>query len=373
MRKGRLVVASSERCSDIYYASGFHCPDPFIWFSVGREKGIIVSTLEFQRAQNETKNGVRVYNNNNFAPSGKPNPEKSEILAELSRRYKVELWETPGDFPLQYAESLLQAGVKAKCAKGEFFPGRCKKNKTEIEHIRKAQSLTQQTMQKVADALSATDVDNEGLLILNRKILTSEMLRQEVEIELKKMGCTASRTIIACGVQGAEPHNQGTGPLRAKETIIVDIFPRCDSNGYWGDMTRTFVKGKAPARIKRAFEAVFEAKEKAREMAKAGVPASKLHELAFKMLEQRKFPTGSKGERHFGFIHGLGHGVGLDIHESPRVSPLNSAFLEAGNVVTIEPGLYYPEWGGIRIEDLVVIKEDGCEPLNDPGAFLEIL
>jgi Xaa-Pro aminopeptidase len=227
-------------------------------------------------------------------------------------------------------------------------------------------------MNNTADILAEASVDPKGRLRWNGSLLTSEILRSEIELFLKKNACTASRTITACGKPAAEPHNVGSGVVMAGETIIVDIFPRSDSNGYWGDMTRTFVKGKAPAKVKRAFDAVFEAKEKARKAAKAGVSASFLHEMAFKVLEKRNFPTGFKGGRHFGFIHGLGHGVGLDIHEAPRVSPLNKEPLVAGNVVTIEPGLYYSEWGGVRIEDLIVITEDGSDTLNDPSAVLEI-
>lgn len=373
MKKGRLIAAASEISPDILYASGFFCPDPFIYFSVGREKAVVLSTLEYQRGLSQVRKGVTVLHDQTFSTNKNPHPGKVEQIIAISEKYGVGEWEVPPDFPLKYAKELEAAGIKASVPGNVFFPSRQCKTAREISFIKEAQNATAEAMRMAHDIIAGSDVDKNSNLVFDGKILTSERLRSEIEIFLKLKGFTASRTICACGPQAAEPHNTGHGPLKAGQVIIADIFPRSDVNGYWGDMTRTFFKGKAPAKIKRAFEAVFEAKEKSRAMLKAGAKAASVHKKAFEILEKRGFPTGSRNGVNFGFIHGLGHGVGLEVHEAPRVSPLNSGLLEKGNVVSVEPGLYYPDWGGIRIEDLVLIEENGHKPLNDPSAELEIL
>jgi len=195
--------------------------------------------------------------------------------------------------------------------------------------------------------------------------LTSEYVRSEVEAEFKRQGYTADRTIIAGGKQGAAPHCIGEGPLRAGEPIVCDIFPRSDRTGYWGDMTRTFCKGKpVNPKTERAFASVLKAAEKSLAMLKAGAVGADVHNCAARSMEADGFTAHKNADGiPCGFIHGLGHGVGLDIHEQPRLSPGNPNPLPAGAVVSVEPGLYDPEWGGIRLEDLVVIREDGYENL----------
>ena len=187
------------------------------------------------------------------------------------------------------------------------------------------------------------------------------------------MGYTASRTIIACGIQCAAPHNIGSGPVKAGEPVVADIFPRSDASGYWGDMTRTFLKGKAPKSLMRAYNAVKKASETAMSMIRAGVIAADVHTAASETMAELGFRTGrGRDGMPCGFIHGLGHGVGLEIHEGPRVSPLNRKPLRSGNVISVEPGLYYPEWGGIRLEDLVVVTKDGYRNFNSMEKEFEI-
>jgi Xaa-Pro aminopeptidase len=372
MKKGTLITDSTERSPDIFYATGFQCPDPFIFFSVENEQGIIVSPLEYQRARSETKKGITVFQDSTLFEKNIVSPSKEEQLSALTKKYDVVEWSVPADFPLKYADSLRNEGIKVKASEGIFFPGRTIKNDLEIKAIKKVQSVNEKAMELAASILAETSVDKNNRLEWNKAPLTSEILKSEIEVFLKRNGCTASQTITASGKQCAEPHNTGHGIIEAGKTIIIDIFPRNDSSGYWGDMTRTFVKGKAPANVKRAFQAVFKAKEEARMAARPGIKTSELHNTAFRILEKYGFPTGSRGGRNFGFFHGLGHGVGLEIHEEPKVSPKNPGKLQYGNVITIEPGLYYPEWGGVRIEDLVIITTNGCECLNNPSAELEI-
>ncbi|MBR6374154.1 MAG: M24 family metallopeptidase, partial [Victivallales bacterium] len=170
----------------------------------------------------------------------------------------------------------------------------------------------------------------------------------------------------------AFPHNTGEGAICANEPIVIDIFPRCCATGYFGDLTRTVVKGKAPDIVKKAFEAVYDAQRTVLQMLKPGVKGIEAHKKADDVMKAHGFKTDLKSETPYGFIHGLGHGVGLEIHEKPSLNLRNPKPLVAGNVVTIEPGLYYPEWGGIRIEDMAMITEDGIDNFTNYPVFLEI-
>ena len=210
------------------------------------------------------------------------------------------------------------------------------------------------------------------MLYWNGNPLTSELLRAEIDVAMLRLGMLPTGTICAGGIQGSQPHNTGSGHLPADMPIVMDIFPRSAETGYWGDLTRTVVKGKASDLVKRAYDTVLLARESCKSAICAGANPAELHQLAVSIMEKAYFHTGHGEKGDFGFFHGLGHGVGLDIHESPRLSPRNPDVLKGGEVVTVEPGLYYPEWGGIRLEDLVYVTGDGCRCLTEIEDFLEI-
>jgi Xaa-Pro aminopeptidase len=175
--------------------------------------------------------------------------------------------------------------------------------------------------------------------------------------------CIAQHTIIACGEQGVDPHNEGSGPIRAHQGIIFDIFPRSSRSRYFADMTRTVVKGKASDELRRLYEVVLAAQLRGTELVRDGASGAAVHAEVARAMEARGYPTGVVDGRHQGFFHGTGHGVGLDIHELPRIGRVDHQ-LRAGNVVTVEPGLYYAGRGAVRIEDMVVVEADGCRNLT---------
>jgi Xaa-Pro aminopeptidase len=253
-----------------------------------------------------------------------------------------------------------------------FFPERDFKTAEEAAFITAAQRAAEAGFARAVTILREADINGENIL-WQGEILTSEMLRAEIDSEILRCNMLPTGTICAGGSQGAQPHNAGSGPLKANAPIVMDIFPRSPVTGYWGDLTRTVVKGKAQDVVKRAYNAVLEAREYAKSLVKAGNCGAAIHCAAEAILEKHKFFTGADERGQFGFFHGLGHGVGLEIHESPRLSPRVQTPLKGGEVVTVEPGLYYPEWGGIRLEDLVYLQPDGktvC--LTEAPDFLEI-
>jgi Xaa-Pro aminopeptidase len=223
-----------------------------------------------------------------------------------------------------------------------------------------------------AEELLGAASNEDGRLIHEGEPLTSERLKEAIEIDLLRNGYALDETIVACGADAADPHDRGSGPLEAGEPIIVDIFPRSKETGYHGDLTRTFCVGEPSETVRSWYDLTLDAQRAALETIEAGISGSAVHDAVCDVYEDAGLPTlRADGDTETGFIHTTGHGIGLDVHEYPRLSE-QEIELEAGNVVTVEPGLYDPAVGGVRIEDLVVVTEDGHENLTGYGKELAI-
>ncbi|MCK5844304.1 MAG: aminopeptidase P family protein, partial [Victivallales bacterium] len=372
---GELILASSDKDSNITYASGFRAPDPFIYYSTPTEKGIIVSKLESSRATSEAHAGVAVHEIGDFVDSN-DSPGMKDVLLAVAKKNTDLKWRVPSNFPLFAARFLEKSGVKLECVDRHFFPKRQFKTDEEVAKIVQGQRLAEMGMVKAATMLSSAKIADNGYLLLDGEVLTSEKVRFEIDVEIMRAGGNSIDTIASCAAASAEPHNLGSGPLLAGETIVIDIFPK-GPDGYHGDLTRTFVVGDPSEIVRNAYEAVRKARDEAKKALKAGVIPSEIHKLANDILVSSGFETTKRDGVNRGFFHGLGHGLGLDVHEAPSLSSRNSQPLEIGDVVTVEPGLYYPEWGGVRLEDVVVIRENDCETLTecptslDPGCIVQ--
>ncbi|MFH1572319.1 MAG: Xaa-Pro peptidase family protein, partial [Gemmatimonadota bacterium] len=217
-------------------------------------------------------------------------------------------------------------------------------------------------MAAAAEALRRAAVRG-GALFLDGEPLTSERLRRRLHRVLLEADCTGQHTIVAGGEQACDPHDEGHGPLRAGEPIIVDIFPRAAASGYYGDITRTFVRGPVPPPVRRLWDAVREAQATALGGIRAGASGRDLHAQVEAVFTGRGYATGEANGHMQGFFHGTGHGVGLEIHEAPSIGKAGTR-LEPGHAVTVEPGLYYPGVGGVRLEDLVLVRDGGCHNLT---------
>jgi Xaa-Pro aminopeptidase len=244
-----------------------------------------------------------------------------------------------------------------------FFEERVVKSEEEIEQITATQRATEEAVDAAMEAIRAARVGGDGFLRLDGELLTSEALKKIINVKLMESDCIAQHTIVAAGVHGVDPHHQGAGPIRANESIVMDVFPRSGRTRYFADMTRTVVKGKASPKLKAMYRSVLNAQERGIELIRDGADGKAIHSEVNQVLEKDGFTTGMVGGRMQGFFHGTGHGLGLDIHEPPRISKMG-AVLKSGYVVTVEPGLYYLDAGAVRIEDLVVVTSTGCRNLT---------
>jgi Xaa-Pro aminopeptidase len=377
-----LVIGAPEHNADAYHLSGFLAPDPVICLRVAGETYLAVSSLEYGRAEKEApvdrllshdeleitrlarelKSGAKAYA-----------AAVANLLDELGAMNSPLV--VPADFGVMYADELRARGVTLT-PDGKVFDGlRRAKTEEEISHIQKTQEAVEAACAHAVGILEEAGVGDDGTLQWRGETLTSERLRGEIDVELLRRGCAADGTIVAGGPQGADPHERGHGPLKAGESIIMDIFPVDLSTRYYSDMTRTFVKGEPKDGLQEMYDAVLESQEAALSMVKAGVNGKDIHNKVAEVLHAAGYKTNvhdqEKGKPLTeGFFHGTGHGVGLEIHEAPRVSMADDELIP-GDVISVEPGVYDPEIGGVRIEDLVVVTEDGCRNLTSfPKRFV---
>ncbi|NLF18584.1 MAG: M24 family metallopeptidase [Lentisphaerae bacterium] len=371
---GRLIYAGSETCADLAYGSGFLAPDPFLWYEIPGESGLVVSILELGRARNEARPGLRIRSLEEARRAwGVPAAQRSPaaLIAGLARASGVRHWAVPGGFPLGLARELGRRRLRLE-TREPFAPERECKTASEIAEIRAGVRLAEAGLAAGLEVLAAAAIRPDGWLTWEGRTLDADTLRGEIVARIARLGGTAARTITAAGVHGADPHDMGSGPIPAHVPIVIDIFPRVDRSGYFGDLTRTVVKGRATTAVRRVYEAVRHAQEAALAILAPGLTGQAAQRAAEAALEADGFPTDLSADPPRGFIHSLGHGLGLEIHESPGLNSRNSRPLQAGHVVTVEPGYYDPAWGGIRLEDVVVITADGCENLTTAPKVLEI-
>jgi Xaa-Pro aminopeptidase len=348
------VVYANSRDADMRYLTQFTTSDPFVYFRKPGEKGtIIISQMEVGRASREGKTAIMTR-----AEAGLPEIIKKErdpdrataqmVAGQVGKKILV-----PPNFPIALANALGEF-CSVTVDKGTVLSMRAKKSRPEIRCLKNVQHVTQTAMGHAVSLIRRATV-KKGILHLEGKPLTSEHIKYTMHCVLLEHGCSAEDTIVSCGEDTAIPHMTGTGPLRADEPIIIDLFPLHEKSGYYADMTRTFVKGEPSLEIREMYTALREAKHLAVSRIKSGISGAELHQLVVDFFKEQGYDSDTRG-----FVHNLGHGVGLQIHELPTVGPSGKP-LEAGNVITIEPGLYYPGTGGVRLEDIGAVTKKGFD------------
>jgi len=354
--------------SDIYYVTHFLASDDFVYLQTGAgEEVLFISEMEKGRAEIESRVSI-IKTTQDFGYREKIKEKKdisvayAACVSELLMEKGAKRVSVPYDFPTFYSNSLKEAGFSIVPVKSPFRKIRSRKKPEEIEAIKYAQMAGENAME-AAIALIAGAEEKGGILYHSGQILTGTKVNTIIDHKLLDFGCEAEEIIVSCGKDTANPHGTTDGPLRANAPIILDIFPRSKKKRYFADMTRTVIHGEASEELNEMYEAVLAAQEKGLEMVKPGVSATDVHNVVCDTFENRGYDTYRSGSK-VGFIHSTGHGVGLDVHELPGVGE-SGVLLETGNVITIEPGLYYPETGGIRLEDMVLVTENGCENLTE--------
>lgn len=363
----RLLVSDSEHDADMLYVSRMFVPDPFIAVELDGQWHGIFSPLEVDRARKQSR----------FAQVHLDRPWREEavrlgwgkklvsIAAAFLRNHGVDRVILPHRFPAGDALWLRNKGFSIEVVEGPFFPQRAVKTAWEVACIRQAMRITRAAMRLAENFLRRAQIGDDGILRHPESgvRLKSKHLRAEIESFLIRMQAVPSHTIVACGRESADPHQTGHGFLYAGRPIIIDIFPRMATHGYWGDMTRTYAKGYASEPLCRMYETIKKAQQMGLDMLKDGANGGEIHARIQAFFERQGYPTTERRGRQVGFFHGTGHGLGLEVHESPRLSHEGDTLLK-GNVVTVEPGLYYPDIGGIRLEDVALVQENGAENLT---------
>ena len=368
----RLIVAPSDTDADMLYATRIFIGDPFIFLQQKGKRILVLSDLEIDRAKKNAKADEFVMFNQlerEVQGKAKKAPPYEKVLAHFLTKRGVKRALVPANFPLGFANEIKRNGIALETSNGLFWPAREKKTAEEIRLLERALRMTETGMKRGMEILKASKPGTGKKLKWSGKTLTSEILRAEIDSAILRAGGVPTNTIVAGGDQACDPHERGFGPLRADSLIILDIFPRDGKTGYWGDMTRTVVRGRASEQQRKLWEAVKAGQRLALKRIKAGVDGVSIHQAITELFERRGFPTEVRNGRRVGFFHGTGHGLGLEIHEYPR---LQKVVLKAGQCLTVEPGLYYPGIGGARIEDVVIVEKTGCRILSRFPKQLEI-
>jgi Xaa-Pro aminopeptidase len=368
----RLMVADSEHDANMLFATRMFVPDGFIWFEVRGRSYAVMSDLEIDRGRRQARVD-RVLSLSRYQKqlrrAGVKQPRFSDVLNRVLREFRVRRVEVPTNFPIGVARRLRRIRVVVK--PDPFFPEREIKTSAEIIALGKALRIAEDGLRAGISLLQRSRIGSNQFLYWRDRKLMAEDVQGVINATIAGLGGVASRTIVAGGNQGCDPHEVGHGPLRAHTTIILDIFPRDMRTGYWGDITRTVVRGRASDAVRRLYAVVGSAQTLAFQKLREGVNGRDVHGAIQALFVREGYKTGVVRGRMQGFFHGTGHGLGLDIHERPRVSTV-SEVLRAGQVVTVEPGLYYWGVGAVRLEDVAVIQRRGARNLTQFPKTLEI-
>jgi len=370
-----LFYADGYRFPDVYHATRFLAPDPVIALEGVEELVLVVSSLEEGRARKESR-ATNVVNMNEFGAQdlSARGISGTEFWATVMKRFLdargLRRVAVAPYFPLAEADRLREMGVELVVA-NDLRERRRVKRPDEIEEIEAAQRATEAAWREGVAAIRRAKVRPDGTLELDGGVFTAERLRAIVEAGLLARGYASDGAICAPGAQAADPHQIGTGPLHTGEPIVMDIFPQHKQTRYWADMTRTVSKGEPPAAIRKIYDVVRRAQDAGIRALRPGVTGREVHELVEDIIWEAGYDTLRPGQKKDpgdptprGFIHSTGHGVGLEIHEAPAIARSGTKPLLVGDVVTIEPGVYDPVIGGVRLEDMLVITETGARNLT---------
>jgi len=369
-----LMVADSERDANMLYAVGLFVSDPFIYFRLEGNCHVVVSDLEVNRMRQRARH-CRVISYNQCLDKLRrkvKRPGLATVISFLLRERHLRKIFVPANFPLGLARELRNYRIKVRVKKDGVFPQREFKSADEIKKISAALMMAEVGLAEGMQALKSSKIGRDGKLVYHGAPLTSEKVRGVIDTAILQVGGLTGHTIVAGGRQACDPHEAGHGPLRANEPIILDVFPRSQKTGYFGDITRTVVRGHASEPVRRLYDTVARAQEVAFTRLVPAAKAADVHAAVQTFFDAEGYKTVKKRGRMQGFFHGTGHGLGMELHEAPRLGVISSDLLAAGQVLTIEPGLYYQGLGGVRLEDVAALTAQGARNLTKFEKVLEL-
>jgi Xaa-Pro aminopeptidase len=358
----------------LYHRIRFLVGDPAVLLELpaagGTETLLILRDIEMNRARAHAR-ADRVACPADYAPasglSGDRETATAQAAAECLRRAGVAEVVADRSLPLIYGHALQAAGITVQCDLAMGVTTRRAKDAQEIEHLRESQRVTEQAMEMACGLIAHATADRQGVLCRDGSPLTAERVRAAIDVFLLERGYANPASIVAGGREGADCHNLGSGCLYTEQPVIVDIFPQNRQTLYYGDCTRTVVHGPISDTLRRMRDAVAGAKAAGIAAIRPGVAGQQVHEATTAIIRQHGYdvglPTPEMPDTYCAMVHGTGHGVGLEVHEPPLLD-MGGPPLVLGDAVTVEPGLYARNLGGLRLEDLVVVNEGGCENLN---------
>ena len=383
-----LLYSESFRNANTYYLTKFLAPDPFIFFKkVDGDPVIVINQMEYPRAQKESiVKDVRPYADYNYLKVVKaaeePKLGSMKFIATVAKKelgMDTRIY-VPHDFPAMATDVLRDEGLTIKPMFDVIEKARETKDADEVGEIKAVQAIAEEVMVEAIDLIANAEVDTNGILIIKKdgkkEPLTVGKVKSFFGHKFLDKGCVMEEEItVACGPRGSDPHYSGDprDELKANQPVILDVYPRSVRKRYWTDMTRTIVKGRAPKKVKKMFDAVLEARNASIDAVQAGALGSDVYDVCCDVLEKAGYQTTRGGKQITrGLTHSLGHGVGLDLHEGPSMNELYKFPLKEHSVVTVEPGLYDPDVGGVRIEDIVEVTKTGCNNLTKMEIQLEV-
>ncbi len=367
-----LIFADSVLSPEMRHEVPILVPDPFLYAEKDGKRYTVSTSFEVERI---AEAGIEAHPWEEFGydemlGQGLPREEITWLHLNLNacRKFGIEDAIVPRSFPTIVADHFRANDIKLQPDYKFFADRRRVKNEAELDGIRRAQKAAEAGMQAAKDLLARADASN-GSLIVDGQALTCETIKTAIRREFTEHGVSSEDFIVSHGAQTAIGHELGFGPIAPEEPVVVDLWPRDPESGCYADMTRTFVVGTPSDELAEYHRLVKEALDRSLDATKPGVAGVDVFNLVCELFEengQQTYLSKKPGEvLKSGFFHGLGHGVGLEVHEAPNLGRGGVSELIPGDVLTLEPGLYRAGYGGCRLEDLVVVTEDGRENLTD--------
>jgi Xaa-Pro aminopeptidase len=368
-----LIYGDTIRHAELRHEIPLVIPDPFLYAEVAGGRHVVVASIEGTRLAalggDVSVHALEEYGYDELVLGGADRAAAmTEVMSRACRSLGLARATVPAEFPLELADRLRADGIELSVDRRLFDARRRVKTDAELAGIRRAQAAAEAGMRAAADLLRRAEPNGNRVLV-GGEPLTCERVKDAIRDAVERAGARSGENfIVAHGAQTALGHDMGSGAIGVGEPVVIDLWPRDPESACFADMTRTFVIGEAPAELRRYHELTRESLTRSLAAVRSGAEGREVHRISCEPYEQAGLPTqlnktpGQVLEE--GFYHSLGHGVGLEVHEAPTLGRAPDE-LVAGDVVTLEPGCYRPGFGGCRLEDLVLVTEDGAEVLTD--------